>query len=302
MTETAHGASGTGGYVVPEVIDGAGRRYRVLQHNVDLAARLYPLLVDAARQHKTRSYKDLALLLDVHHRRVEHGLRIIQHWCANAASPPLPRLTALVVGTQSNKPGSGYIEGSGDLAADLDEVFRFDWPRTTPFGGGVANAQSAFEDDLARLGDELEADDFDGDEFEPDDAEDARETMLRNIQRRRGQQRFRRALLNAYERQCAISECQVEDVLEAAHIVPYCQGGPNRVENGVLLRADLHTLMDLDLLALAADDEGVLRVRLSNALLGSSYEEFDGIELAIPTSPSLQPSAAFISRRWKSPI
>lgn len=33
-------------------------------------------------------------------------------------------------------------------------------------------------------------------------------------------------------------------MLEAAHIRPYAQGGQHRVENGLLLRSDLHTLFD----------------------------------------------------------
>ena len=33
-------------------------------------------------------------------------------------------------------------------------------------------------------------------------------------------------------------------VLEAAHIRPYAHGGEHRVDNGLLLRSDLHTLFD----------------------------------------------------------
>ncbi|MCB0877431.1 MAG: HNH endonuclease [Thermoleophilia bacterium] len=297
MAGAERDTGGSGEWALPDVIDGTDRRYRVLPHNVELAARLYPLLVEAAKERGTPTYKGLALRLEVHHRQIEHGLRIIQHWCAAIGAPPL---TGLVVGAHSKRPGSGYLEGSGDAAEDRARVHAYNWPRTVPFGGGAATALSPTDDAIAQISEELEEDDFDGNEFEPESVEDARERVHRSIALRRGQQKFRRTLLKVYGRQCAISECEVEDVLEAAHIVPYCDGGPNHVQNGILLRADLHTLMDLDLLALVIDDAGVMRVRLAEALQVSSYEHLDGVELALPVSPSLQPSPTFVARRWKA--
>lgn len=53
----------------------------------------------------------------------------------------------------------------------------------------------------------------------PDVAQD--EAVLASIRRRRGQA----LLLEAYEGPCAISGCDAPAALEAAHIVPYDQGG-----------------------------------------------------------------------------
>jgi hypothetical protein len=44
---------------------------------------------------------------------------------------------------------------------------------------------------------------------------------MRAICVRRGRPAFRAALLAAYGGRCAITDCDVEDVLEAAHISPY---------------------------------------------------------------------------------
>lgn len=42
----------------------------------------------------------------------------------------------------------------------------------------------------------------------------------------------------------------VVSILEAAHINPYRGEGDNHPDNGLLLRADIHTLFDLDLLGI----------------------------------------------------
>lgn len=61
---------------------------------------------------------------------------------------------------------------------------------------------------------------------------------------RQGQPMFRMKLMDAYERRCAITGCEIEDTLQAAHISPYRGDHTNHVTNGLLLRADIHTLFD----------------------------------------------------------
>src|SRR5207244_4015138 len=56
---------------------------------------------------------------------------------------------------------------------------------------------------------------------------------------------FRRRLLKAYGGRCAISDCNCSEALEAAHIRGYGGEETNHVQNGLLLRSDLHSLMDL---------------------------------------------------------
>ena len=62
---------------------------------------------------------------------------------------------------------------------------------------------------------------------------------------------------------CMVSGCQLVDLLEAAHIRPYRGENDNHPSNGLLLRADLHTLFDLDLLGI---DPETLLVRLADPL------------------------------------
>jgi putative restriction endonuclease len=61
---------------------------------------------------------------------------------------------------------------------------------------------------------------------------------------RLGQQSFHAVVLDAYHRRCAISGTHIPPVLQAAHIRPVTSGGEHRLDNGLLLRSDVHTLFD----------------------------------------------------------
>jgi predicted restriction endonuclease len=82
---------------------------------------------------------------------------------------------------------------------------------------------------------------------------DRRPRVERQISERRGQQAFRDALMRRYGNCCLVTGCKVVAVLEAAHIKPYRGLNDNHVKNGLLLRADIHTLFDLDLLGIEPD-------------------------------------------------
>ena len=60
----------------------------------------------------------------------------------------------------------------------------------------------------------------------------------------RGQQGQFRQWLLAMDRRCALTGETCESVLEAAHIVPAHRGGLEVPSNGILLRADIHRLLD----------------------------------------------------------
>ena len=67
---------------------------------------------------------------------------------------------------------------------------------------------------------------------------------------RAGQRSFRAAVTAAYDRRCAITGSHIVPVLQAAHIRPVAEHGENRVDNGLLLRSDVHTLFDAGYLGL----------------------------------------------------
>jgi putative restriction endonuclease len=61
---------------------------------------------------------------------------------------------------------------------------------------------------------------------------------------RLGQGSFRAVVLGAYHRRCAITGTHIPPVLQAAHIQPVDKGGEHRLDNGLLLRSDVHTMFD----------------------------------------------------------
>ena len=61
---------------------------------------------------------------------------------------------------------------------------------------------------------------------------------------RLGQGGFRIIVTEAYQRRCAITGEKTLPVLNASHIKPYSKEGPHSINNGMLLRQDIHTLFD----------------------------------------------------------
>lgn len=133
-------------------------------------------------------------------------------------------------------------------------------------------------------------------DFDPSQKQDTRERVISEVVRRRGQTKFRKALLSAYGGRCAISGCDAEEALEAAHITPYLGDATNHPQNGLLLRADLHSLFDLGLLSV---DPETLRVVLAPDIIESSYASLHGAKLHGPGSPELTPSKAALAEHMK---
>jgi putative restriction endonuclease len=86
---------------------------------------------------------------------------------------------------------------------------------------------------------------------------------------------------DAYRRHCAITGEKTLPVLEAAHIRPVAAGGEHRVDNGLLLRSDIHTLFDRGYVTVTPD----YRFRVSPRLRadwsnGRVYYALDGADIS----------------------
>jgi hypothetical protein len=108
---------------------------------------------------------------------------------------------------------------------------------------------------------------------------------------RRGQPAFRRRLMAAYGGACAVTGETAEAVLEAAHISPFSESLSNDVSNGLLLRADVHTLFDLHLIAI--DPSG--RLEVAPQLAETAYAGLDGACVAVPERRDSRPSSALLA-------
>lgn len=113
--------------------------------------------------------------------------------------------------------------------------------------------------------------------------EDVRQ--LQAIKTRKGQADFRRRLMKAYGGKCCITGCNVKEVLEAAHINGHAKETDYSTSNGLLLRADIHTLFDLNLVGVNASGN----VFLSDKLKGTEYWHLNGRPVSTPENESDRP-------------
>jgi putative restriction endonuclease len=118
------------------------------------------------------------------------------------------------------------------------------------------------------------------------------------IKSRLGQGAFRILVTGAYNRNCAISGEKALPVLQAAHIKPFNEQGPNSVSNGLLLRSDLHILFDRGYLTVTPDYKIEISRKIKEEFNnGKHYYAFHGKELlALPKILTDRPSLDFI--RW----
>ena len=123
------------------------------------------------------------------------------------------------------------------------------------------------------------------DEFRPIASEPTEYSKQRR-KKRRGQQLFRSRLMEAYGGKCAVTGESHERVLEATHIEPYINISSNHIQNGMLLRVDIHRLMDEGLLALDND----LKLLVSSKLDSSSYVAYRGVQINLSSKTAERPS------------
>jgi hypothetical protein len=133
------------------------------------------------------------------------------------------------------------------------------------------------------------------DTFDPINVLDGRRRIFAAVIRRQGQPAFRSALLKAHDCKCAMTNSSTSWVLEAAHITPYRGAETNTVKNGLLLRADIHTLFDLGLISVVPDTR---RIAVSKALAESIYTRLDGKKLGEPAAGHARPSAAALKEHY----
>jgi putative restriction endonuclease len=131
-----------------------------------------------------------------------------------------------------------------------------------------------------------------GDTYQNNDL-DGRAIAFRQIKERRGQQKFRLDLFERYGAKCMITGSEIMDILEAAHINPYRGINDNHAANGLILRADIHTLFDLNLMGI---DPDTLTVHFHLKTAGE-YEHYNAKTLKCLKKQ--YPSRAALNTRWQ---
>ncbi|MGY2490085.1 HNH endonuclease [Cupriavidus sp. CP313] len=204
-------------------------------------------------------------------RTIYAALRAVGKTCEAAGEPII---TALVINQKTARCSNGLEKEFGikDDAAERQRCYAY-WRDNEPHdeSGTAEPDRGAPDADAGR------------DTDNPGDAEDRLARFLR-VQTRPEQPAFRKAVFEAYGGRCAISGCDIPEALEAAHLHGRnWREGDNTAQDGILLRRDLHTLYDRELLGFS---EGV--VWLSDRVL-HHYGELEGV--AVSANSGAEPGA-----------
>ena len=121
--------------------------------------------------------------------------------------------------------------------------------------------------------------------------EEARYGPPQLIKPRLGQGIFRVKVTELYRRSCAVTGERTLPALEAAHIVPYAEGGSHDANNGLLLRRDIHSLFDAGYVTVTPS----LEFRVSKMIQeefrnGRVYYAMDRHHVRVPEDEGLQPA------------
>lgn len=121
------------------------------------------------------------------------------------------------------------------------------------------------------------------------------------VRPRLGQGAFRLIVSDAYAKRCAVTGEKTLPVLEAAHIKPVASGGEHRIDNGLLLRSDLHKLFDLGYATVTPAGEFRVSPKLKETWMnGRVYYDLDGSQIRLPSRGDQNPSRLFLE--WHNDV
>ncbi|MBN1363203.1 MAG: HNH endonuclease [Syntrophaceae bacterium] len=112
---------------------------------------------------------------------------------------------------------------------------------------------------------------------------------------RLGQGAFRVLVADAYNRRCAITSERTFPALDAVHIKSYSENGPHLVNNGLLLRRDLHALFDKGYVTITKDMHVDVSRRIKEEFEnGRDYYRYHGSTIDMPLTQADRPSPEFL--------
>lgn len=106
---------------------------------------------------------------------------------------------------------------------------------------------------------------------------------------------------DVYQTRCAVSGERTRPVLEAAHIKPVDKGGVHSIDNGLLLRVDIHKLFDKGYVTVTPKGEFVVSKSLKEDWQnGRIYYEYNGKAVRDPIRPEYRPAPEFLE--WHNDV
>lgn len=252
------------------------------------AGILWPVLIRKAKAKRTVFYSELAPLIDTVSINVRHALAPILYHCMGSKLPPL---TAIVIGTTTDKPGRGFIAWEiDDIKSAYEAVYLHNWDTVeNPFGGFDKN------DTTETLSREL-----------VDHPDKSEEIYTKVKVRGPAQAIFRAALLTAYDGACSICGLSFKEALDAAHIVPWSKASHSErisPRNGILLCSNHHKLFDSGRIQISEDFKVVDKYYGKKCHGGADKAAtiaFHLKPLRLPNNKGLWPSLELIWRRLQN--
>lgn len=115
------------------------------------------------------------------------------------------------------------------------------------------------------------------------------------VRRRVGQGIFQSRVMDAYERQCAVTRERALPALDAAHIKPFSLTQENHIQNGILLRSDVHRLFDTGYMTVTPG----YHVEVSEHVRtdfndGDNYFKLHGERIWVPVDPKDRPGRGYL--------
>jgi putative restriction endonuclease len=113
---------------------------------------------------------------------------------------------------------------------------------------------------------------------------------------RLGQGSFRILVTDVYQRRCAVTQERTLPALDAVHIKPFKESGPHNINNGLLIRSDIHKLFDTGYVTISPDYHFEVSKRIREEFEnGRDYYAMHGRSLYLPSDRKLRPASGFIS-------
>ncbi|MDD5065658.1 MAG: HNH endonuclease [bacterium] len=115
------------------------------------------------------------------------------------------------------------------------------------------------------------------------------------VKPRLGQGSFRIMVIDNYQRRCSVTLEKTLPALEAAHIHAYRDNGPNELSNGILLRSDLHNLLDSGYVTISKDYHFEVSKKIKEEYEnGREYYNMHGRKLNLPANKNYWPEYKYV--------
>lgn len=116
------------------------------------------------------------------------------------------------------------------------------------------------------------------------------------VRPRIGQGTFRVNVTRAYENECVLSGTRVTPALDAAHIKPFSAGGDHSIQNGILLRKDIHSVFDAGFATFDENRRFVVSPKVKEIFNnGHEYRRLHGKKMRMPINPEWAASEEFLA-------